>query len=92
MVEFVVTHMMKDFPMDLYLYGHSDTLATCDAGCCTGSRHPASSLCRRCVQIIHKLLCYQKKCRIRLHYTWRELWSGEGASKVTTFRPSLTEL
>ncbi|XP_075895027.1 armadillo-like helical domain-containing protein 3 isoform X1 [Nelusetta ayraudi] len=49
MVEFVVTHMMKDFPMDLYL---------------------------RCVQIIHKLLCYQKKCRIRLHYTWRELWSA----------------
>uniref|UniRef100_A0A3B5M6L6 Armadillo-like helical domain-containing protein n=1 Tax=Xiphophorus couchianus TaxID=32473 RepID=A0A3B5M6L6_9TELE len=48
MVEFIVTHMMKDFPMDLYL---------------------------RCVQIIHKLLCYQKKCRIRLHYTWRELWS-----------------
>uniref|UniRef100_A0A3P9ISK1 Armadillo like helical domain containing 3 n=1 Tax=Oryzias latipes TaxID=8090 RepID=A0A3P9ISK1_ORYLA len=49
MVEFVVTHMMKDFPFDLYL---------------------------RCVQIIHKLLCYQKKCRIRLHYTWRELWSA----------------
>uniref|UniRef100_A0A8C2ZQM0 Armadillo like helical domain containing 3 n=1 Tax=Cyclopterus lumpus TaxID=8103 RepID=A0A8C2ZQM0_CYCLU len=49
MVEFIVTHMMKDFPMDLYL---------------------------RCVQIIHKLLCYQKKCRIRLHYTWRELWSA----------------
>ncbi|XP_014894141.1 armadillo-like helical domain-containing protein 3 [Poecilia latipinna] len=49
MVEFVITHMMKDFPMDLYL---------------------------RCVQIIHKLLCYQKKCRIRLHYTWRELWSA----------------
>ncbi|XP_047222470.1 armadillo-like helical domain-containing protein 3 isoform X2 [Girardinichthys multiradiatus] len=49
MVEFIVTHMMKEFPMDLYL---------------------------RCVQIIHKLLCYQKKCRIRLHYTWRELWSA----------------
>uniref|UniRef100_A0A3Q4AYN2 Armadillo-like helical domain-containing protein n=1 Tax=Mola mola TaxID=94237 RepID=A0A3Q4AYN2_MOLML len=49
MVEFSVTHMMKDFPMDLYL---------------------------RCVQIIHKLLCYQKKCRVRLHYTWRELWSA----------------
>uniref|UniRef100_A0A667X925 Armadillo like helical domain containing 3 n=1 Tax=Myripristis murdjan TaxID=586833 RepID=A0A667X925_9TELE len=49
MVEFIVTHMMKDFPMDLYL---------------------------RCVQIIHKLICYQKKCRIRLHYTWRELWSA----------------
>uniref|UniRef100_W5KR15 Armadillo like helical domain containing 3 n=1 Tax=Astyanax mexicanus TaxID=7994 RepID=W5KR15_ASTMX len=49
MVEFIVTHMMKEFPMDLYT---------------------------RCVQIIHKLICYQKKCRIRLQYTWRELWSG----------------
>ncbi|XP_076879433.1 armadillo-like helical domain-containing protein 3 [Brachyhypopomus gauderio] len=49
MVEFIVTHMMKEFPMDLYM---------------------------RCVQIIHKLICYQKKCRIRVHYTWRELWSA----------------
>uniref|UniRef100_A0A8D2NWL9 Armadillo like helical domain containing 3 n=1 Tax=Zosterops lateralis melanops TaxID=1220523 RepID=A0A8D2NWL9_ZOSLA len=49
MVEFIVTHMMKEFPMDLYV---------------------------RCIQIVHKLLCYQKKCRVRLHYTWRELWSG----------------
>ncbi|KAG8551266.1 hypothetical protein GDO81_004029 [Engystomops pustulosus] len=49
MVEFIVTHMMKEFPMDLYV---------------------------RCIQIIHKLLCYQKKCRVRLHYTWRELWTA----------------
>ncbi|XP_062927389.1 armadillo-like helical domain-containing protein 3 isoform X2 [Mobula hypostoma] len=49
MVEFMVTHMMKEFPMDLYM---------------------------RCVQIVHKLICYQKKCRVRLHYTWRELWSA----------------
>uniref|UniRef100_A0A8C2YGM0 Armadillo like helical domain containing 3 n=1 Tax=Coturnix japonica TaxID=93934 RepID=A0A8C2YGM0_COTJA len=49
MVEFIVTHMMKEFPMDLYI---------------------------RCIQIVHKLLCYQKKCRVRLHYTWRELWSA----------------
>uniref|UniRef100_A0A673HMA3 UPF0668 protein C10orf76 homolog n=1 Tax=Sinocyclocheilus rhinocerous TaxID=307959 RepID=A0A673HMA3_9TELE len=49
MVEFIITHMMKEFPMDLYV---------------------------RCVQIIHKLICYQKKCRIRMHYTWRELWSA----------------
>uniref|UniRef100_A0A3Q1C3Q6 Armadillo-like helical domain-containing protein n=1 Tax=Amphiprion ocellaris TaxID=80972 RepID=A0A3Q1C3Q6_AMPOC len=49
MVEFIITHMMKGFPMDLYL---------------------------RSVKIIHKLLCYQKICRIRLHNTWRELWSA----------------
>uniref|UniRef100_A0A8C1M150 Armadillo like helical domain containing 3 n=1 Tax=Cyprinus carpio TaxID=7962 RepID=A0A8C1M150_CYPCA len=49
MVEFIITHMMKEFPMDLYV---------------------------RCIQIIHKLICYQKKCRVRMHYTWRELWSG----------------
>uniref|UniRef100_A0A4W5JYM0 Armadillo-like helical domain-containing protein n=1 Tax=Hucho hucho TaxID=62062 RepID=A0A4W5JYM0_9TELE len=58
MVEFIVTHMMKDFPMDLYM---------------------------RCVQVIHKLICYQKKCRIRLHYTWRELWSGRN-TYTHTFR------
>uniref|UniRef100_A0A8C9YFB9 Armadillo like helical domain containing 3 n=1 Tax=Sander lucioperca TaxID=283035 RepID=A0A8C9YFB9_SANLU len=62
MVEFIVTHMMKDFPMDLYL---------------------------RCVQIIHKLLCYQKKCRIRLHYTWRELWSGKDPSLSLSQKPFL---
>ncbi|KAL0616399.1 Armadillo-like helical domain-containing protein 3 [Plecturocebus cupreus] len=33
-------------------------------------------LTTRCIQVVHKLLCYQKKCRVRLHYTWRELWSG----------------
>uniref|UniRef100_A0A673GSX0 UPF0668 protein C10orf76 homolog n=1 Tax=Sinocyclocheilus rhinocerous TaxID=307959 RepID=A0A673GSX0_9TELE len=32
--------------------------------------------CRRCVQIIHKLICYQKKCRVRVHYTWRDFWSA----------------
>uniref|UniRef100_A0A672KZ17 UPF0668 protein C10orf76 homolog n=1 Tax=Sinocyclocheilus grahami TaxID=75366 RepID=A0A672KZ17_SINGR len=26
--------------------------------------------------IIHKLICYQKKCRVRVHYTWRDFWSA----------------
>ncbi|KAF3844016.1 hypothetical protein F7725_016064 [Dissostichus mawsoni] len=44
----------------------------------TPKSHPQNNgiTAMRCVQIIHKLLCYQKKCRIRLHYTWRELWSA----------------
>uniref|UniRef100_A0A8B9HD41 Armadillo like helical domain containing 3 n=1 Tax=Astyanax mexicanus TaxID=7994 RepID=A0A8B9HD41_ASTMX len=45
-----------------------------------GCKHAYLFVClfvlRRCVQIIHKLICYQKKCRIRLQYTWRELWSA----------------
>ena len=25
---------------------------------------------------IHRLLAYQKRCRVRLTYNWRELWSS----------------
>ncbi|XP_037085704.1 armadillo-like helical domain-containing protein 3 [Pollicipes pollicipes] len=48
-VEFVMSHLMKRFPLDLYL---------------------------QCVGIIHRVLCYQKRCRVRLGYHWRELWSA----------------
>ncbi|ESN94986.1 hypothetical protein HELRODRAFT_186013 [Helobdella robusta] len=49
MVEFIISHLMKNFPIELHL---------------------------RCLGIIHRIICYQKKCRIRLNCQWRELWSA----------------
>lgn len=32
--------------------------------------------CSKCVSIIHRVLCHQKKYRIKLAFDWKKLWSA----------------
>uniref|UniRef100_A0A2M3Z189 Armadillo-like helical domain-containing protein n=1 Tax=Anopheles braziliensis TaxID=58242 RepID=A0A2M3Z189_9DIPT len=49
LVEFIVSHLLKKFPIELYLL---------------------------CIGIIHRIIVYQKRCRVRLAYQWKELWTA----------------
>ncbi|XP_045468099.1 armadillo-like helical domain-containing protein 3 [Harmonia axyridis] len=49
LIEFILSHMMKKFPMELY------TL---------------------CINVIQRILCYQKRCKIRINYHWKDLWTA----------------
>ncbi|XP_061511588.1 armadillo-like helical domain-containing protein 3 isoform X2 [Anopheles gambiae] len=49
LVEFIVSHLLKKFPIELYLL---------------------------CVGIIHRVIIYQKRCRVRIAYHWKDLWTA----------------
>lgn len=49
MVEFLISHLTKNFPCELY---------------------------SKSVGVIHRLLCYQKRCKTRLTYHWKEVWNA----------------
>lgn len=38
------------------------------------TRHFFPSLLKYCLDIVHKILCYQMKAKIKISYHWQELW------------------
>lgn len=40
------------------------------------NRNLQYDLFQLCLGIIHRLLCFQKRCRIRIDFNWKELWSA----------------
>lgn len=49
LVEFITSHMMKKFPLELYT---------------------------QCIGVLQRLLCYQRRCGVRLGYHWKDLWTA----------------